>query len=196
MPNWKSNQYQTSSLAQSDIDTFTITNLKFYLQDVSLSLHGKNVYRDTVGVKLMDINQLYSLQINYPKQLDFDSIHFQLGLDSTTNVSGILDGNLDPTKGMYWTWQSGYINLKLESKCNKCNPPFNTISLHLGGYYSPFNTSRYISLPLLPSKTIVTIEIDKLLEFAVQNQLYSVMSPGKNAVMLSDRATSIFSTSK
>ena len=61
-----------------------------------------------------------SLALQIPSNIPFSKLKFQLGIDSLTNVSGAMGGDLDPTKGMYWTWQSGYINMKIEGKSNSC----------------------------------------------------------------------------
>ena len=44
----------------------------------------------------------------------YKSIKFMIGVDSTRNVSGSQTGALDPANGMFWTWNSGYIFLKME----------------------------------------------------------------------------------
>lgn len=31
-----------------------------------------------------------------------------------------MDGDLDPLNGMYWAWNSGYINMKIEGITPKC----------------------------------------------------------------------------
>jgi len=41
-------------------------------------------------------------------------------VDSLANVSGAMSNDLDATKGMYWSWQSGFINLKIEGKSASC----------------------------------------------------------------------------
>jgi hypothetical protein len=61
-----------------------------------------------------DENDSNALCLEIPDDIEFDAIQFNLGLDSLTNVSGALGGDLDPTKGMYWTWQNGYVNFKLQ----------------------------------------------------------------------------------
>ena len=76
----------------------------------------------------------------------FNTIAFNLGIDSITNVSGAQGGDLDPTKGMYWAWQSGFINIKLQGTSNSCPPPKNEFEFHLGGYQYPFNSLQTIIL--------------------------------------------------
>ena len=59
-------------------------------------------------------------------------IYFQIGIDSLTNVSGDLDGDLDPALGMYWAWNSGYINMKLEGKSSSCKSVKKEFQFHIG----------------------------------------------------------------
>jgi hypothetical protein len=53
----------------------------------------------------MNTDKHSKLSFDLPTYLKYDQIQFQLGIDSLTNVSGAMGGDLDPTKGMYWTWQ-------------------------------------------------------------------------------------------
>ena len=119
-------------------------------------------------------------------ETDFDKIKFQLGLDSFTNVSGALTGDLDPTKGMYWTWQSGYINLKIEGFFINSNEGNKIFEYHLGGYLPPFQTIQHISM-LSNSKKEMKIVLDFNSFFLSSKTEYKarVMSPGENAQALS-----------
>lgn len=65
---------------------------------------------------------------------------------------------------MYWTWQSGYINAKLEGKSNLVNTPTHAFAFHLGGYLNPFQTLQTISIPCTTK--------DKLTIFDDFNNLY------------------------
>ena len=84
-----------------------------------------------------------ALCLEIPEDTEFDAIQFNLGIDSLTNVSGALGGDLDPTKGMYWTWQNGYVNFKLQGTSDLCNNPKNEFEFHLGGYLKPFNNYEF-----------------------------------------------------
>ena len=91
--------------------------------------------------------QLVNAENDKSLQLDFEEIGsntFYLGVDSLTNSNGAMGGDLDPTKGMYWTWQSGYINVKIEGKYSGCNTRNNKFQFHLGGYQNPFQTIQKI----------------------------------------------------
>jgi hypothetical protein len=47
-------------------------------------------------------------------------ITFSAGIDSLTSTAGIQKGVIDPINGMYWAWQSGYVNFKIEGKSSSC----------------------------------------------------------------------------
>jgi hypothetical protein len=78
---------------------FYISNLKFYENDVYID-HYPKIYH------LVDIEDSSSLHIEYTSPKSFNKIAFNLGIDSATNVSGVMPGDLDPQHGMYWTWQT------------------------------------------------------------------------------------------
>jgi len=78
----------------------------------------------------------------------YDRLSFLLGVDSIDNCSGPQDGALDPVNAMFWTWNSGYIFLKVEGKSAYSKSPGNFLEYHIGGYRRPYNCIREISLPL------------------------------------------------
>jgi hypothetical protein len=43
----------------------------------------------------------------------YSKMSFVIGVDSLHNVSGAQTGALDPANGMFWTWNSGYVFVKL-----------------------------------------------------------------------------------
>ena len=86
------------------------------------------------------------LILKLPPDLTYDQLAFDIGIDSITNVSGAMGGDLDPTKGMYWTWQSGYINFKLEGTSPDCPARKNEFQFHLGGYAYPNASVQKIAL--------------------------------------------------
>jgi hypothetical protein len=75
-------------------------------------------------------------------------LEFLLGVDSARNVSGVQSGALDPLKGMFWTWNSGYIFAKLEGTSPQSTQPGNKVEYHIGGFRHPYNAAKTIRLPL------------------------------------------------
>ncbi|MGB4959608.1 MAG: MbnP family protein, partial [Saprospiraceae bacterium] len=123
-----------------------------------------------------------------------NKISFYLGIDSMTNVSGAMGGDLDPTKGMYWTWQSGYINFKLEGKTSLCPAKNNAFTYHIGGYKQPNYALQKIALPVHVQGHDLKVKLDikalvNSIDFA---QLHHIMSPSAAAVKLAEQLSKHF----
>ncbi|MEI8054034.1 MAG: MbnP family protein [Bacteroidota bacterium] len=171
-----------------------ITKLKFYVSHLSLYKDEQLVWQDNELAHLMDAENEMNIKFTIKKNIDFNKIKFGLGIDSITNVSGALDGDLDPLKGMYWTWQSGYVNFKMEGTSTAIRSESQRFEYHLGGYSAENNTYNTIDLIVGNSEAInIAINFHKFLsDFNVVTHL-NVMSPGKVAVDLSKILASCFS---
>jgi hypothetical protein len=184
---------------QLTTDRTLIQACRFYISAIELYDADKLQWKEANSYHLLDAAAPASLQllVNIPEQLHYNTIRFRLGVDSTTNVSGAMGGDLDPSKGMYWSWQSGYINFKLEGKNTKCPGRNNEFHFHLGGYASSFASMQTVALTTENTKSIA-------IQFDVQNFLSgidlttqnNIMIPGNDAVILSRKAASIFSLVK
>jgi methanobactin biosynthesis MbnP-like protein len=181
-----------SSFENQDI---TIKTFKFYLSNFLLSKSGKVIWKEKNSYHLVDASDTQTLHLAFqiPDSLDFDQLQFNVGIDSITNISGVFGGDLDPTKGMYWAWNSGYINFKLEGRSPLCPGRNNEFQFHLGGYLSPFESMQNIQLKVSTKNEInVKIELSKFLEHLDLSRQYKVMSPGAAAQKLSQIAATIF----
>jgi hypothetical protein len=170
-----------------------ITKLKFYVSHLSFYKDEQLVWQDNELAHLMDAENEMNIKFTLKQNIEFNKIKFGLGIDSITNVSGALDGDLDPLKGMYWTWQSGYVNFKLEGTSTAIRSESQKFEYHLGGYSAENNTYNSIVLPVGNSDTInIAIDFNKFLsDFNVVTHV-NVMSPGKVAVDLSKILASCF----
>lgn len=164
-------------------DSIKITTLKFYVSDIVLNFKGGNSPPQYYPVRqLIDFKYPESLKIKDIDVNQTESISFVLGLDSSINVSGALGGDLDPTQGMYWSWQSGYINFKLEGISKNCLTRDKSFNFHLGGYKKPFESIRKVNL-YFKSKKSKIIELD-LIHFFKKTDLSQqagIMSPSQIA---------------
>ncbi len=177
-------------------DSIQFTSFKFYISHLELINGTKAVWKDKVTYHLIDAFDEKTLVLQFPSNISFTKIKFQLGIDSLTNVSGAMGGDLDPTKGMYWTWQSGYINFKLEGKSNLCKTRHNEFQFHLGGYQQPFNCLQTVFVQVKSTTNIkLNMDISKLLNHISLSQLNHIMSPSYEAVKLSEKIYESFSVS-
>ena len=183
-------QNNTVQISHLNKDSVTIETLKFYLTNFTLIKSEKVVWQEMESYHLIDASNSRSLsfKFNLRKNIEFDEIQFLLGTDSITNVSGVLGGALDPTRGMYWAWNSGYINFKLEGKSNSY--PF---EFHLGGYQSPHQTVQEINLKTTnTSKINITLNLSAFLDQLDLIKTYKIMSPSKDAQRLSRILATLF----
>jgi hypothetical protein len=179
-------------------DSIQFDNIRFYLSDIQLEMDDKTVIADSVKAHLVDVFEPNTFQIAFPK-VDYKhvkTLRFNIGIDSLTNVSGALNGDLDPQRGMYWAWQSGYINLKIEGKSPQSKNRKNVFQYHIGGYLPPFYALKQVELPILGIYTegsLLKINFAKFFDaihIASQN---SIMMPCKEAVQLADLSVQMFS---
>jgi hypothetical protein len=178
-------------------DSIEITALKFYLSHIALWNNGVAVWRAPKSIHLVNAADTSSLVLRFAlpdsllttaKTFPQMTLHCELGVDSLTNVSGAVGGDADPTKGMYWAWQSGYINFKLEGKSLRCPARNNTFHFHIGGYRAPFQTLQTLQFPINEAKNargIITlrlqIDVQRILASVNVAQHHTIMSPSAAA---------------
>jgi hypothetical protein len=169
-------------------DSISIETIKFYISYIQLLNNDSIKYQEPNSYHLIDFENVSTktISLNLPPNTHYNIIKFNLGIDSATNVSGALGGELDPTKGMYWTWQNGYINFKLEGKSNICQSRNNEFQYHLGGYIYPNNAIQEIILNIKNINSLnISINLDNLFPNLNLSTKNHIMSPSLESVKLS-----------
>lgn len=176
-------------------DSIEISVIRFYISNIRFYQNHQLVSETEKKHHLVDLEHPASqiIQHTAEKSLQYNSIRFCIGVDSLTNVSGAMGGDLDPVFGMYWTWQSGYINFKLEGITKICPARKNQFTYHIGGYEYPYNTLQQVDLPVPHSDpVIIDINIRQLLNQLQLHQVYEVMSPCEKAMVIATNISSVF----
>lgn len=163
---------------------FQLEQVRFYLSKFEFYKNGQLAALDTNEVYLVDFENDSTRKLVFPDiySSEIDEIRFLFGIDSITNTSGAMSGALDPMHGMYWSWQSGYINCKLEGTL--LYPKREVFQLHLGGYAHPFSGAQQVILETNHTAAIsLNIDLNALIEQVMQpkSELH-VMSPCMRAV--------------
>ncbi|NHM06904.1 hypothetical protein G4D82_06700 [Flavobacterium sp. CYK-4] len=176
-------------------DSLKINTFRFYVSDIQL-LFADNSTAQIKESHLVDLEmpatQKISLIPNSKKRVK--AVVFSIGVDSLASVSGALSGDLDPTKGMYWAWQSGYINMKIEGQSPSCKTRKNQFQFHIGGYLEPNNALRTLTFNPKKSNVIeVSIDLAAFFDEVPLAEVNSVMIPGKRGIQLADISTKMFS---
>jgi hypothetical protein len=131
-------------------DTLYIDLFRFYMTGIIFTgpAGATNAHCSKCD-RLVDVEYeaTQSIIIDVPEGT-YDKLSFTLGVDSMANTSGANGGDLDPVKGMYWAWNSGYIMAKMEGRSRVCKTLHNAYEYHIGGYMPPYNTARQVTLKL------------------------------------------------
>lgn len=173
------------------------TRLKYYITNIELCLGDESVWQEENSHHLIDQEQFETSKIalKIPENVQYDKIRYQLGIDSLTNVSGAMGGDLDPTKGMYWAWNSGYINFKLEGVYEDCPTRKNKFQFHIGGYERRFASVQKLEHKVIEdARILVMVQVDQFLERLNLKEEHSLMSPSTKAVEYAEQAALIFNT--
>ena len=148
-----------------------IDKLRWY---VSLPTAGKTGSK----VWLMDLSDSASLDQQMSRPVN-NKISLLFGIDSALQVGGVGTGALDPLRGMYWTWQTGYVQWKMEGAI-RVDGVESPLELHLGGFdgvtKSQSMLSDYLIYPTTNS-VIAEWDISPFLAEVVRRKKFGVMSP-------------------
>lgn len=148
-----------------------IDKLRWY---VSLPPAGKK------GSKawLLDLADSASLDQQMSRPVN-NKISLLFGIDSAIQVAGVGSGALDPLRGMYWTWQTGYVQWKMEGAI-RVDGVESPLELHLGGFDGATKSQSMLSDYLIYPTTnsvIAQWDISPFLAEVVHQKKYGVMSP-------------------
>ncbi len=176
-------------------DTLELEVFRFYISNINLQFSDATSFSESNSYHLIDIENPNSFHIPITQTSDktISKVTFSIGIDSLASVSGAMSGDLDPTKGMYWAWQSGFINMKIEGKSSSCKTRKNAFQFHIGGYMKPNYAIRTIELKPINSNLEINVDVAELFNHIKLSENNSIMIPGSKAMELADKAIGMFS---
>lgn len=130
-------------------EPYTVSAFKFYIYNINLINTDSNIvyHVSKSDYFLIDASNSASTEISIKTMsYKYNYISFAIGVDSARNVSGAQTGALDPTQGMFWTWNSGYIMAKLEGNSPLSNQPNSKFEYHIGGFKGAENVVENVLL--------------------------------------------------
>ncbi|HKC68487.1 MAG TPA: MbnP family protein [Bacteroidia bacterium] len=154
--------YAGSSILQLDStyqnalgQDFVIANFKYYVGNICLKeISGKNYIAKDYFLVSEHEDESKQIILNDVPEGNYTAIEFIIGVDSLHNCSGLQQGALDPTKGMFWAWNTGYVFLKLDGHATASKSEGHIFEYHIGGYKQPTNSIRKITLNFKGNKTV------------------------------------------
>jgi hypothetical protein len=199
-------QFDTMKYTNSLGQGFKLNMLKHYVSNVKLTKTDNSVVELSNTYFIVDYNSTggNKFTLNNVPAGSYKALQFMLGVDSARNVSGAQDGALAPSNGMFWSWSTGYIFLKVEGYSSVSSSMDKSIKYHIGGFSGPNNAIRIIQLPFGASVANVgtstptvhiTCRLDSLFS-AVHDINFSttpmVHMPGMNAKKIADNYATMF----
>jgi hypothetical protein len=112
-------------------DTIRVEQLTYYISHVVLTTAGGNKV-NLQNNNLIDFTpgQNGEIILNNVPAGNYTSVNYILGVDSASNSTGSHVGDLDPSNGMYWSWSTGYVYIRLKGRYSAQNSSF---SFDIGG---------------------------------------------------------------
>ncbi|RDC58378.1 hypothetical protein DU508_01995 [Pedobacter chinensis] len=128
-------------------EDFKISIFKYYVSNIKLTKADGTTYLLPESYFLIDESKNTSkiITLNNVPTGDYTKIEYTIGVDYARNFAGAQTGALDPVNGMFWTWNSGYIFVKLEGTSPQSTAANNALTFHIGGVVDPNNTIRNFS---------------------------------------------------
>lgn len=170
-------------------DSIKVTAFSVYLGKFNGNTSPENYH-------LVDAFNAASLTFTIPA-LTNDTLAFVIGVDSVLCTSGVLEGDLDPAKGMYWAWNTGYIHAKLQGTSNKSPDAHKEFEFHIGGYLSPFAPLQKVVIPINQGSKKIVLYMDAYKWFygtypVDLSKTYHVVDPGREAKQISENYKNMF----
>ena len=166
-------------------DSMAINTLRFYISHVRLLDRGREVFDFPQQHFLVNMEDPASLSLRWecPESMAYDQIAFELGVDSLVQSAGAQGAALDPANGMYWSWQSGYIHVKLEGWASSSRARDKSFQYHLGGFQAPYTAITTVVLPIAKTgETRVRIALEDFFSALSPADRPEIMRPCAEAV--------------
>lgn len=191
-------------------EDYTINKFRYYISNIFFQ-EADRKSEINPSIYLIDQAKEVSKTISFTVPAgEYSSLNFQIGVDSIYNVSGAQTGSLDPTKDMFWTWNTGYVMAKLEGNSPASKVVNGKYEFHIGGFAGKYNVLKTVTLPFpenkpvqfFPGKTTEIIIIaDADTWFQNPNELKigdrpAINSPGKYALAMSENYSKMFTIEK
>lgn len=132
------NQIYTNTVGES----FNVTWLTYYISNIKLKRADGSYFIDPVvsdgskGYYLideMDADSQVLTLADIPAG-EYTEMTFTVGVDANQVTQGAQVGPLDPAKGLFWSWNSGYIFFAIEGVAGVSTQEGNVFQYHVGGY--------------------------------------------------------------
>jgi hypothetical protein len=134
-------------------EAFKLTWLTYYISNIKVKTADGKEFVDPVkpdgsaGYYLIDEADTESQEVklvNVPAG-DYTEVTFTVGVDASQVNQGAQTGALDPAKGLFWSWNSGYIFFAVEGESPLSTETDNVFQYHVGGYKEDASNANLVN---------------------------------------------------
>lgn len=199
--NWGERSLQlhsTTPFVSQNGDSITFTQFNYYISNIELVKSNGEVWKQPESYHLIKLgaSPLVEFTIKDVPNGEYSAVRYLIGVDSVRNVSGAQEGALDPKEGMFWSWNTGYIFIKIEGTSPQSTDNSN-LTYHVGGFNRAIGNSAlvqredafegetlHIKAGHSHSSLHYKIDASKLFDTIEVGSLNRVKMPGANAMLL------------
>jgi hypothetical protein len=169
-------------------DSITLTTFNYYFSNVKLIKSNDSLWSMPDSyylVRLTSTGSEVELEIPNVPVGEYKGISYMIGVDSTRVVEADLSlPSLQPSNGMFWSWNSGFIFVKCEGTSPQSSRPNRDFIFHIGGYRHPNNAIQTVSHDFGTSRLRVQQNANPELHMKIYvNRFFS--GPGREIAMSS-----------
>ncbi|OAQ39694.1 hypothetical protein A5893_08915 [Pedobacter psychrophilus] len=151
----------TQNYTNTKGESYKVDMFKYYVSNIQLLKADGSIYNVPESYFLIDQSDASTLKpslSNLPAG-DYTKISYTIGVDSARNFAGAQTGVLAPEKAMFWSWNSGYVFVKMEGTSPTSTAANHNLIFHIGGASATVNAIRKVSFNIDPN--ILRIRTDK-----------------------------------
>lgn len=198
----------TGSYTTAQNEQLTISTLNYWFTNIVFIKSDGSEYAEPGSYRLIRGDQSSTMHFHVegvPNGI-YKGVKFTIGVDVARNTSGAQTGALDPTINgdMYWSWLTGYIQLKLEGTSPASTETDNVYKYHIGGVATGTETPREVTLTFPQEIAIgdkdgsltMKADISKFFGPATAVKIADkaiLMAPGQEASNIADNYAQMFS---
>ena len=139
-------------------EQLNVTTFNYWITNIKLIKADGTEFTEQESYRLLRANKpaTHHFHIKDVPAGTYTGVKFIIGVDIPRNTAGAQTGELDPTVNgdMYWSWQTGYIQAKLEGTSPVSPMADKSFMYHIGGIQAGNETPREVTLNI-PNNVVV-----------------------------------------
>lgn len=143
-------EMNTKEYTTAQNEQITISAFNYWVSNMTFVNSDGTEYKEPESYRLLrgDKHATHHFHIADVPAGTYTAVKFIIGVDKARNTSGAQTGALDPTESgdMFWSWNTGYIQTKLEGTSPQSTASDKMFRYHIGGVKDGIETPQEVTL--------------------------------------------------